>query len=449
MEGALSAELGNPTAPPIESEWLPIDFATAVRVASADSIEVERARLRLTAAEGEYESRVGALLPGLSPALLLEDVSGRVRGIEGPLLAADFTSFAPTLLLRWALNPGQALYERVAARRRLEASEHVERATRQELQQRSALQYYDLALARGRTAAAERALRESQELLRMATVRQRTGTGLEADVALAQSQLARREQELVLAVDAWHQASIALAITLRLDPAVALTPSEAALEPRTLVDEQIGLRELLELALLWREDLAAARALLGAAEADRKAQRWNLLGPRVDLGYQAGTIRSDTALGDFPASTQRRATAGASFNWSLSATGELQIARATKELAQLELAQRFELARAQVIGARAASTSAKQILPIVERRLRAAQERLRLVQSGLRAGTALALEVLQAEEALDQARLELNEAVARYNTAQIELVGALGVLDEEALGLAPTPSPSAQHAAAL
>jgi protease secretion system outer membrane protein len=432
-ESSSALELGDVDARPLHREWLAIDLATAVRVAAASSFDVQQARLRVESASGEYESRSGALFPGLSPALLLDDVSGRVRAIDGPLLAADFTSFAPTVLLRWALNPGQAIYERVAARRRLEASEHDERGARQEAIRTAAVQYYELVLARGRLAVAERALRESEEFVRIAATRQRAGVGLEADQLLAESQLARRQQELVLALESLHGASISLALTLRLDPAVSLAPSEAQLAEKQLVDETLELDELLGIAVEWREDLAAVRALLEASDADRKARKWNLLGPRVDLGYQVGTLRSDTALGDFPASTQRRATAGASFNWSLATRGELRVAGAAQDAALLEAERRFEAARAQVLRARLASSTCSQLVPIARRQLQATEERLRLTQSGLRAGSSLALDVLQAEEAVDRARLALCEAVVRYNTAQVDLLAALGVIGEDAL----------------
>lgn len=418
---------------PLYRELLAIDLQTAVRVAAAERVEVERARLRVEAAAGEYEGRAGALFPVLTPALVYESVDGKVRAIDGPLLAADFTSLAPSALLRWALNPGKAVYDLIAARRRLEASEHDERHARQEAVRCAASQYYDLVLAAARLGAAERALRESQESLRLTESRLRAGTGLGADRLLAEGALARRQQEVVRELDGLYRASIALALTLRLDPAVTLVPSAAEVPQLTLVDEARSLDELLALAVQWREDLASLRSLIEAAEAGSDAQGWQALGPQVDLGYQYGKISADTPGASFPLSEQERALAAISWNLSLATPGQLRAAAAGEATVALDAQRQFELVRAQVVRARQASASNAQLIPLARRELDGAEEHLKLARAGLRTGTALALEVLQAEEGVSRARLSLAEAVVRYNAAQVDLLASLGLIDEHSV----------------
>jgi outer membrane protein TolC len=50
----------------------------------------------------------------------------------------------------------------------------------------------------------------------------------------------------------------------------------------------------------------------------------------------------------------------------------------------------------------------------------------------------LLLEVLQAEDELDGARLRYAQAVAHYNQSQIRLLASLGLLDVGTLAAAPT-----------
>jgi len=61
------------------------------------------------------------------------------------------------------------------------------------------------------------------------------------------------------------------------------------------------------------------------------------------------------------------------------------------------------------------------------------------------AGTGLGIEVIEAQNAEARARLELAEAIVRYNLAQIELAASIGHLTPELLSgfeddAAPPPS---------
>ncbi len=69
-----------------------------------------------------------------------------------------------------------------------------------------------------------------------------------------------------------------------------------------------------------------------------------------------------------------------------------------------------------------------------------AEEALRLAQRNLGAGTALTVEVLQAEDALNDAQLRYANAATAYNQSQVNLLAALGVIDR--VSLTPIDGPS-------
>ena len=85
-----------------------------------------------------------------------------------------------------------------------------------------------------------------------------------------------------------------------------------------------------------------------------------------------------------------------------------------------------------------------RLIPMAARQVEAADAALRLAQANLRAGTTLALDVMQASDALDQARLRYADAVVRYNQSQVNLLAALGVVDAARLSGTATTSPSGQ-----
>jgi len=67
---------------------------------------------------------------------------------------------------------------------------------------------------------------------------------------------------------------------------------------------------------------------------------------------------------------------------------------------------------------------------MAKQQVTSAEGALRLTQKNLQAGTGLTIDVLQAQDAADQARLRYATAVVRYNQSQVNLLAALGLIDQ-------------------
>ena len=354
----------------------------------------------------------------------------------------------------------------------------------------SAVQFYTLVLTQSGVSAAHQGVREAEELLRISQLRLRTGTGVPADEMRAQARLAQRRQDLVSALKDLYDASVALALTLHLDPSVTLIPSIDALPPIQLVRKDLGIDELLEIAVAFRPDLESVRTLIEAAAADRGGTWWGGFGPEFALAYQYGGItghandvipaegipgnlivnpasssgsfssnplangaikegilrgsRRAAGRGDqtFGFSDNQRASAGVGWRLSLSAFGDLKTAKALEAQTVIQAERLLDQVNAQVVAAAQASTANDQLIGLARHQVTSAEEALRLSEVNLRAGTMTTLDVLQAQDAATQARLRYAEAVVRYNQSQVNLLAALGLLDENALGY-PRPEESA------
>ncbi len=88
---------------------------------------------------------------------------------------------------------------------------------------------------------------------------------------------------------------------------------------------------------------------------------------------------------------------------------------------------------AQVVSAQQASRASFSLIGLAQEQVTAADEALRLAAKNLEVGTMTTLDVLQAQDAAAQARLRLADAVVRYNQAQLDLLAALGLLDQTTL----------------
>jgi len=101
--------------------------------------------------------------------------------------------------------------------------------------------------------------------------------------------------------------------------------------------------------------------------------------------------------------------------------------------------RRLDEVQATVVTAHQASLTAAKLIPKAREEVAAAEEALRLTQKNLQAGTGLTIDVLHAQDAADQARLRYATALVRYNQSQINLLAALGLIDQETMEGRPTP----------
>lgn len=439
LEGSRAIALRSGGTEPMYRELLAIDLATAVQVAIARSLDVEAARTRVHAEHGGLVAARGRILPSLAPALLYETVDGSMRATEGNLVDVGFQTTQAWLTAAWIVNPGAVYYDLVAAKKRQSAALHDEQAVRMETLQHAAVGYYELVLAQMAVESTRQAVVEADELLRITEVRLKTGTGLAADEMRVRAELARRRQDLVLALRGFHEASVQLATTLDLDPTVTLAPSASTISLTALVDGARPIEELLALAIEYREDLHSVRLLVEASRADERAARWRSLGPVLGVAGQAGSIRGTadgvSGLGDVRQGPdgQERLSAGLGWRLDPAQVGVVSAIEAAGDLAGIEARKKLQGVRVQVVREDQESRAQRALAEHARAELDAADEAVRMTRANLQAGTMTTLDVLHAQSELEQARLRSAASVVRHNQAQVRLLAALGLLDDQVL----------------
>ena len=417
---------------PMYHELLAIDLPTVVRVANARNLEIQQARQRVEANRGRYESNVEAIFPVIAPSIAYNHFQGVGQNANGTLTTpVHFDNLLPAISIQWILNPGTVVYDIIASKRRMEASAAEEQSVIVETTRLAAVEYYDLALAQAQLQVAQQAVNEAQELLRITHLQVNAGTGLPADEQRAEAQLAGFQQDVVAALNGFYQASVALTLTLHLDPAVTLVPGPREIKQLTLVQEGFRIDELLAIAAKSRPDLKAARSLSLAAQADTGASVWGGIGPQLQAGYAADALKTTIPGHHYSWKEQQKAGVGAGFALGMSTFGNLKTAKALERSSELDVTRQLDTVRAAVVSAQQNSVANAKLIPVALQQLNSAQEALRLTQTNLQAGTALVIDVLQAENAVEDARLRYVTAIVHYNKSQVNLLAALGVLDEK------------------
>jgi len=413
-------------------EKLPIDLPTALRLATANNLEIQEARARVREAQGAKNQALAEFLPTTSYSFTARKIDGRIQASFGELGNRTFSTLNPTGVLSLTVDPGKALFDTLAAYKLLDATTHQEEGVTQQTLLTMAQQYFDLEQAQARVAIAEQAVAASQELVRLSRDRESLGVGLKVDVLRSEAQLAEDEGVLSQARKAFRDASVALALTLKLDPSVTLFPLELAVKQLTVIPSETSLDDLLSRALARRPEVKELALRTEAAEDQRKALWWKALGPKV-----AGTVEESAIGRSFDLGN--RQSYGAFIGWVLSPSsiGEIQAAEARLDQTKIQAERVLEVVKAEVIQARETVLTAQEQIDAALRGVQAAEASLELSQVRLEGGVGLTLEVLEAQEALTTARTALVSTIEQYNKAQTGLLRATGELSVTALVGAP------------
>jgi len=153
------------------------------------------------------------------------------------------------------------------------------------------------------------------------------------------------------------------------------------------------------------------------------------LGPKVLLEAQVSGI--GTEFSNIGESEVYQALVGVSI--SASSYGQIKAARARVQRAQVLEEKTREQIKASVVKAYEDVLSTKEEINPTRREVEAAEESLKLSQVRFKRGLGLAIEVIQAEDALANALLNYIKTIVDYNKAQARLLNELGEISIESM----------------
>jgi outer membrane protein TolC len=168
---------------------------------------------------------------------------------------------------------------------------------------------------------------------------------------------------------------------------------------------------------------------------------WDLFAP--DLRAEVGRFELSATSDDFAGRSEYRAM----LLWTISPgeIGNLRRRRAEEAAARLRSVETTNRAVNEVLSAEQDLEAARAGIPLAGEELTAAEETLRLSEARFKAGTAIAIEVLDAQIILARAHFNLARTIANYNAAQVRLLAATGTIERGVFGRqgegVPAPSP--------
>ncbi len=409
----------------LAAEPQPIDLPTALRLAGANSLEVQIAREKVNEARAAHDVARSRFFPFLVPSVVVRRHDDNVQAVNGPILDADKQSLAAGLALNVQLDLGETYFQNLVAQQVVRSNEAAMAGRQRVATFRAASGYFDLARARAAVIAAQEAARIAGRHAEQIGVTAEAGMTFQGDAARVRAARERAELTLVRARAEQRVAAARLAEFLRLDPAVELVPADSDLAPMTVMaDEDLG--PLISRALASRPELDESNARLAAARAGKRAATTGPLIPTFGLQASVG------GLGGGPAGSSVSRDWGFSgdyafgLSWKVGPGGlfdqnRQREATARERQGELELERTRDGIRRQVVEEHTRLRSLKAQIELARKALEAADQTARLSRQRRETGVSAVLEDLQAEDELARARRDYLATVADYNLAQYAL----------------------------
>jgi outer membrane protein TolC len=444
VEPPNAAGLG-PAQPAETDRPLPINLATALRLADARPVVIEAARAAIETEYGLYEQARVLWLPSIYLGVDYQrHDGGQANVLTGQTILGPRNQFLAGGGARAVFALTDAIYAPLAERQLLRARDLQVQTAKNDALLAVAVAYFDVQQARGTLAGTLDSVARARDLARRVGALGR-GLAPQIEVERVNTLLADLEQQAASFRQDWRTSSADLTRVLRLDPAAVVVPLEPPHLQVTLIAPKEAVDTLIPVGLTNRPELATQQAVVQATLVRLRQERMRPLIPSLVLSANAtpegflgagvyGTGRN--SLNHWSGRSDWDAEVVWEFkNLGFGNRGLITQRRGEQWQALVELFRIQDLVAAEVAQAHAQVEAAAVRVGRAEAGLKAAlvsyEGNLKGLSETVRAGELLQLvnrpqEVVAALQQLQQAYLNYYTSTNDYNRAQFRLFRALG-----------------------
>ncbi len=432
-----------------------IDLACVLRLSGVNNPDLLLARQRVAQAAALRFLALSFVLPNFNTGVNYDDHNGPLQQSSGNILTVNRQALylglgagaiaAGTVGipgLQYTINFADGIFGFLTARYNLRARQADNIAVRNQTFLRVARAYMRLVRAESFRNIAIKNQQEAYRIAYLTGVHAQRGTGRAADANRAASELAMRNEIILEAEREMLVASANLAALLNIPPSVQLHPVDGWVVPTEIVPNKLPLHDLIFIATQQRPELAARRNDILAAVQQLRRQIFLPLSPMILAGYSTGTFGGGSNLVAYPGGFQgfqgpyfgnfgpRQDVDVIAFwtaqNMGVGNLGRIRVARAERNIAELEFLRELNRVRDEVAVAYARMHASYAQIDIAYQAVVAArksydQDLERIVQT-----RGLPIELLNSFHLLADGRIQYLDAVINYDIAQFALYVALG-----------------------
>jgi outer membrane protein TolC len=427
LAGCLPASAQETNPPPQE-----IDLPAALRLAGAQNLDIQLARERLNEAEASRRSAVQQFFPWIAPGISYHRRDGVAQAVPSGIISdAHFQSYSPGVSLTAQVSLGDAIYNSLAAKQLVKASDHALESQRQDAVLVAAQGYFNLVKGKALVEVVKDAVRVLEDYERQLHEAVGAGVAFKGDELRVQSQTGHYRIALEQALEQERLAAVNLAQVLHLDSRVALTPQDNGLTALLLFPTNASMNALVEQALRARPELKESQASIAAANETKNGAVYGPWIPSVGAQVYAGGLGGGpdggpsnfAAEGDYAVGLSWRIGPGGLFD-----SGRINNSKARLAAARISDSKLKDAIISQVVAGLVRVNSTATQIGVAERNLATATETFRLTRERKQYGVGIVLEDIQAQQAVTQARSDYVNAVAEHDKAQYALSKAVGTV---------------------
>jgi outer membrane protein TolC len=410
----------------------PIDLPAALRLAGARNLDIQIARQSLSEAQANHQSAVEQFFPWVAAGVGYHRRDGVAQSVpSGVISDAHFQSYSPGASLTAQMVLGDAVYNSLAAKQLVKASDQALETQRLDTILSAAQGYFDLVKAKALVEVAGQAIQISQDYQQELHSAVAAGIAFKGDELRVQTQT---EQYRIIRQQAQEQqrfAAVNLARVLHLDSRVELVPLDAGVAALKLFPTNASMNVLVGQALSSRPELKQSEAFLAATRAAKNGAVYGPLFPSVGAQVFAGGLGGGPDGGPSNFGPEGDYTVGVSWRFGpggLFDAGRVNATKARVTAAEFADSKLKDLIISQVVAGLVRVNSTAVQIELAEGNLTTASETLRLTRERKQYGVGVVLEDIQAQQALTQARSDYVTAVAENDKAQYALSRATGTV---------------------
>jgi len=408
---------------------LPMDLEDCIAVAIENNFNIKILRTREEQRKWELNNARAQYLPTASWYGTFYNLKGHF--LAGSVIPAkvDETPFISNFLLTWPIFDGSFTIFSVKSKRNLygAAKKDVE-FTQEDVLKNTVTAYYSVLGYKLGIEVLTQNLHESEAQLEINKQNLGAGIGTKFDVLRAEAEVARAQQRLTESYNLYRQSQANLANILGIEVVAAVYPKEDDVSMHTLVDKDLDICQLSNMAVQSRPDLEALRLKIKALEYQKKTYYAGFLPNLYGYGGLGNVGTNDRGFS--PLNNQM----GAVVNWPLGKNLGFNEYTQFKTFdakiceAKLELINRNRGIEQNIIKAYYEAKTAKERVDSARQQVESADESLRLAFLRLESGIGIYVDVLQSQSAKVDAKINLIRAIIDYNVAQANLLFEMGAI---------------------
>lgn len=413
----------------LEQEAIPVSLDECLDVALKNNFDIKTRFETYKSYEYLHKNALAKFLPDFAYSWYSIYYRGQV--LVGTALVDRFNELAlsSSIVVRHSLTEGgKQIFDSKEAKFKKFAQNENYKYTKEEVLMYTGVYYWQLLQAKITIEIHLKNLYERMAQLKLTQNLETSGMGTKFDVIRQKNEVASAKRSLIEAMNNFRLMQAKLSNIMGIEIKTPLYPVEREVKPNNLIDKDIELEELYEIAHKNRKDIKALQNEIRAAKYDKKSI-YTEFSPKPRIFYQnqyQGTAK--IGLGGSN-------VVGLYVDWALGenlGAGTITKAKAKQHEINamvFNLQNKIRQIEEELLNSYYNSKLLLQRIDITKKQVNYATESVTLAEMRLDAGEGILIDVIQAQSQKTLARIEYLQAVIEYNINQVELLFDEGIID--------------------